>query len=100
MTPGLTLQSLIRTGNGVEKAMICVRPLNILVVEIFGDVDAKFKWDISVMLSIGTATNSFCASMTTTDCGNGIQARSNTRCTFNRLDTVGRDRGILDEPSV
>ncbi len=28
--------------------MICVRPLNILVVELFGGVDAKFKWDISV----------------------------------------------------
>ncbi len=47
MTPGPTLQNLIRTENGVEKAMICVRPLNILMVELFGGVDAKFKWDIS-----------------------------------------------------
>ncbi len=48
MTSGHALQSLIRTGNGVEKAMICVRPLNILVVEIFGGVDARFKWEMSV----------------------------------------------------
>ena len=48
MTLGPTLQSLISTENGVDKAMICVRPLNIMVVELFGGVGAKFKWGMSI----------------------------------------------------
>ena len=38
--PGSNTSELDRTENGVEKAMICVRPLNIMVVELFGGVEA------------------------------------------------------------
>ena len=40
----------IRVKNGVKKRVRWLIPLHIMMVELVGGVDAKFKWDISAKL--------------------------------------------------
>ncbi len=43
----------IRVKNGVKKRVRWLIPLHIMMVELVGGVDAKFKWDISDKVTNG-----------------------------------------------